>query len=101
MRLRQVNYLVDEAADIGKGSSAIISMLHNCFAHRGLGEKRVHLHTKDWWTCHHSPVPALESDDRSLESHIKIILHFNALQRVIQLVISISVQLRKASYLLL
>ena len=41
---RQVNYLIDEAADMGKGSNAIVSMLHHFFAHHGLGEKRVHLH---------------------------------------------------------
>ena len=41
---RQVNYLIDEAVDVGKGSNAIISMLHHYFAHHGLGEERVHLH---------------------------------------------------------
>ena len=41
---RQVNYLIDEAVDMGKGSNAIVSMLHHYFAHHGLGEKRVHLH---------------------------------------------------------
>ena len=41
---RQINYLIDEAVDVGKGSNAIISMLHHFFVHHGLGEKRVHLH---------------------------------------------------------
>ena len=41
---RQVNYLIDEAVDMGKGSNAIVSMLHHYLAHHGLGEKRVHLH---------------------------------------------------------
>ena len=41
---RQVNYLIDEAVDMGKGSNAIVSMLHHFFAHHGLGEKTVHLH---------------------------------------------------------
>ena len=41
---RQVNYLIDEAVDVGKGSNAIVSMLHHFFAHHGLGEERVHLH---------------------------------------------------------
>ena len=39
-----MNYLIDEAVDVGKGSNAIISMLHHFFVHHGLGEKRVHLH---------------------------------------------------------
>ena len=29
---------------MGKGSNAIISMLHHFFAHHGLGEEKVHLH---------------------------------------------------------
>ena len=41
---RQVNYLIDEAVDMGKGSNAIVSMLHHFFVHHGLGEKIVHLH---------------------------------------------------------
>ena len=39
-----MNYLIDEAVDMGKGSNAIVSMLHHFFAHHGLGEKTVHLH---------------------------------------------------------
>ena len=30
---RQVNYLIDEAVDMGKGSNAIVSMLHHFFLH--------------------------------------------------------------------
>ena len=41
---RQVNYLIDEAVDMGKGSNAIVSMLHHFFVHHGLGEETVHLH---------------------------------------------------------
>ena len=41
---QQVNYLIDEAVDMWKGSNAIISMLHHSFPHHGLGEKMVHLH---------------------------------------------------------
>ena len=29
---------------MGKGSNAIVSMLHHFFAHHGLGEEKVHLH---------------------------------------------------------
>lgn len=41
---RQVNYLIDEAVDMGKGSNSIVSMLHHYFTYHGLGEKIVHLH---------------------------------------------------------
>ena len=41
---RQINYLIDEAVDMGKGSNAIVSMLHHFFAHHGLGKEKVHLH---------------------------------------------------------
>ena len=42
--VRQVNYLIDEAVDVGKGSNAIVSMLHHFFKVHGLGERDVHLH---------------------------------------------------------
>ena len=42
--LLQVNYLIDEAVNVGKGANAIISMLHYFFATYGLGEKIAHLH---------------------------------------------------------
>ena len=42
--LRQVNYLIDEAAAVGKGANATISYIHHFFAHQGLGETDVHLH---------------------------------------------------------
>ena len=41
---RQINYLIDEAMDVGKGSNAIVSMLHHFFETHGLGEVHVHLH---------------------------------------------------------
>ena len=41
---RQMTYLIDEAVDMGKGSNAIVSMLHHFFENHGLGEERVHLH---------------------------------------------------------
>ena len=40
----QVNYLIDEAATIGKGANATISYIHHFFSHHGLGETDVHLH---------------------------------------------------------
>jgi len=40
----EINYLIDEAVDKGKGSNAIVSMLHHYFSHHGLGEKTAHLH---------------------------------------------------------
>lgn len=40
----QINYLIDEAVNVGKGANAIISMMHHFFSTYGLGEKVVHLH---------------------------------------------------------
>ena len=41
---RQINYLIDEACDTGKGSNTIVSLLHHFFEVHGLGETHVHLH---------------------------------------------------------
>ena len=40
----QINYLIDEASDAGKGANATISYVHHYFEHHGLGETSVHLH---------------------------------------------------------
>ena len=41
---RQVNYLIDEGVDTGKGANSIISKLHHFLHNFGLGEQRVVLH---------------------------------------------------------
>ena len=41
---RQVNYLIDEAASIGKGANLTISYIHHYFANHGLGKTHAHLH---------------------------------------------------------
>ena len=41
---RQVNFVIDEAADVGKGANAVVSMLDYFFTHHGLGETSVTLH---------------------------------------------------------
>ena len=41
---RQVNYLIDEAAAVGKGANATISYVHHFFESHGLRETNVHLH---------------------------------------------------------
>ena len=41
---RQINYLIDEASDVGKGANTVISLLHHFFEHHGLGEVSVGLH---------------------------------------------------------
>ncbi|XP_068747127.1 uncharacterized protein [Montipora capricornis] len=41
---RQVNYLIDEANDVGKGANTTISFVHHFFEYHGLGETSVHLH---------------------------------------------------------
>ena len=41
---KQVNYLIDEASDVGKGANTTISSIHHFFQNHGLGEMHVHLH---------------------------------------------------------
>ena len=41
---RQVNYLIDEASDVGKGANTVISLLHHFLEHHGLGEINIGLH---------------------------------------------------------
>ena len=41
---KQVNYLIDEASDVGKGANTTISYIHHFFQNHGLGETHVHLH---------------------------------------------------------
>ena len=41
---RQINYLIDEGCDTGKGANTIISLLHHFFSVHGFGESEVHLH---------------------------------------------------------
>ena len=41
---RQVNYLIDEACEVGRGANTTISFLHHYFENHGLGENHVHLH---------------------------------------------------------
>ena len=53
---RQISYQIDEAVDMGKGSNAIISMLHYFFVHHGIGKETVHLQL--WWAdCKSNEVP--------------------------------------------
>ena len=40
----QVNYLIDEASDVGNGANTTIRYVHRFFEHYGLGETSVHLH---------------------------------------------------------
>lgn len=40
----QINYLIDEAHNVGKGANSIISMMHHFFEIHGFGESKVHLH---------------------------------------------------------
>ena len=41
---RQVNYLIDESVQTGKGANSVISYLHHFFDKHGLGETDVHVH---------------------------------------------------------
>ena len=40
----QVNYLIDEADDPGKGANATVSMLHHFLENHGVGESHLTLH---------------------------------------------------------
>ena len=40
----QVNYLIDEACNTGKGGNTVISLLHHFLATHGVGEASVHFH---------------------------------------------------------
>ena len=40
----QINYLIDETVNVGKGANVIISLVHHFFATYGLGENVAHLH---------------------------------------------------------
>ena len=42
---RQVNYLIDEASNVGKGANSTISYVHHYFENHWLGETHAHLHT--------------------------------------------------------
>ena len=41
---RQVNFVIDEASDTGKGANTIVSMLHYFLAHHSLEETHLKLH---------------------------------------------------------
>ena len=41
---RQVNFLIEEAFDTGKGANTVISMLHFYLEHHGLNSNHIHLH---------------------------------------------------------
>lgn len=41
---RQVNFLIDEEFNVGKGANCVISLLHFFFENFGLGETHLHLH---------------------------------------------------------
>ena len=40
----QINYLIDESVQAGKGSNCVVSLIHHFFENYGLGEVEVHLH---------------------------------------------------------
>ena len=41
---RQINYLINEASECGKGANSVISLLHHFFIHHNLGEINLSLH---------------------------------------------------------
>ena len=45
---RQVNYLIDEVSEVGKGANTTVSYIHHYFQNHGLGESHVHLHADNY-----------------------------------------------------
>jgi len=43
----QINYLIDEASNVGKGGNVIISMLHHFLKHHNFGETFAHFHAAE------------------------------------------------------
>ena len=41
---QQLNYLIDEASDVGKGANTTVSFVHHYFHGHGLGKTSAHLH---------------------------------------------------------
>ena len=41
---RQINYLIDEASDTGKGANTLVSLIHHFLANHALGEVHLQLH---------------------------------------------------------
>ena len=63
----QVNYLIDEAVDTGKGANAIISMLHHFFEVHGLREQASMLTTVG--EQFHGRIPAVACAHRASQEH--------------------------------
>ena len=41
---QQINYLIDESVNVGKGANCVVSLLHHFLETYGLGEEHLHLH---------------------------------------------------------
>ena len=85
----QINYLIDEASDTGKGSISIVSMIHHLFEVHGLGETDVHLHADN---CvgqnknNNTPLSTMASDGWPSSQHHAVILGGRAHQVLPRLV---------------
>ena len=68
---RQVNFVIDEASDTGKGANTVVSLLDFFFSHYGLGETTASLHADN--CCgqnkNNTMVPHVESAHRSAPIH--------------------------------
>ena len=42
---RQINYLIDEASDTGKGANTVVSLVHHFLEHHSLGETHIYMQT--------------------------------------------------------
>ena len=73
---RQINYLIDEASDTGKGSNAIVSMLHHFFQEHGLGETCAPTCRQLCWAKqkqYNVALPHLASDGWSPQENISVV----------------------------
>ena len=68
---QQVNFIIDEASDTGKGANIVVSMLDFFFSHYGLDECTVSLHADNCsgQNKNHGAVPHVGSADRAAPHH--------------------------------
>ena len=71
---QQINYLIDEASDVGKSANMVVSLLHHFLWHHGLGEIDVGLHGQNNCSagiCAHIHVHVHASTTYIIKAHHK------------------------------
>ena len=73
---RQVNFVIDEASDTGKGANTVVSLLDYYFCHYDLGEATASLHADNCCGQNkNNTMVHVESAHRSAPHHHQIALH--------------------------